>query len=143
MIINCDKCNKYFKVDDKLIPINGRLLKCGNCENSWFFNSNNKKFIDITKTNLPINQNINNKVTINQKSNKKIISNPKKNKKENLLKYFLNYIIVILILFISIILVVDTFKLQISIILPGIIPLLDNLYATIYDVQLFIIDLFN
>jgi len=130
MIINCDKCNKKFKVDDNLIPSNGRLLKCGNCNNSWFFNNNNEKYNDINKL---INQNI----------NKTKQSYSKKNKKESSLKYFFNYFIVILILFISIILVTDTFKDKISLILPGIIPLLDNLYATLQDLQLFIKDLFN
>ena len=81
---------------------------------------------------------------VNQENiNKTKQLNSKKNNKENSLKYIFNYFIVILILFISIILVVDTFKTQISYILPGIIPLLDNLYATLYDLKLFIKDLFN
>jgi len=137
MIINCDKCNKKFKVDDNLIPSKGRLLKCGNCDYSWFFYNN------INEVNDSINQNIKNEIKINENINKTKKSNSKKNKKGNSLKYFFNYFIVILILFISIILVVDTFKGQISFILPGIIPLLDNLYATLYDLQLFIKDLFN
>ena len=143
MIINCEKCNKKFKVDDKLIPSKGRLLKCGNCDNSWFFHNNSKKYNDIYEINKSINQNIKNEDKIIVNINKTKQSNLKKNKNENFLKYFFNYFIIILILFVSIILVVDTFKVQISFILPGIIPLLDNLYATLYDLQLFIKDLFN
>ena len=143
MIINCNKCNKKFKVDDNLIPSEGRLLKCGNCGNSWFFNKNNEEYKDINEINNPVNQNNKNEIKINKNINKIKQSTSNKNKKENSLKYFFNYFIVILILFMSIILVVDTFETQISLILPGIIPLLDNLYATLYDLQLFIKDLFN
>ena len=143
MIINCNKCNKKFKVNDNLIPSEGRLLKCGNCGNSWFFNKNNEGYKDINEINNPVNQNNKNEIKINKNINKIKQSTSSKNKQENSLKYFFNYFIVILILFISIILVVDTFKSQISLILPGIIPLLDNLYATLYDLQLFIKDLFN
>jgi len=143
MIINCDKCNKKFKVDDNLIPSKGRLLKCGNCDYSWFFYNNIEKYNNIKEINDSINQNIKNEIKISENINITKKSNSKKIKKGISLKYFFNYFIVILILFISIILVVDTFKVQISFILPGIIPLLDNLYATLYDLQLFIKDLFN
>ena len=143
MIINCDKCNKKFKIDDNLIPSKGRMLKCGNCDNLWFFSHNIEKYNDINKINKSINQNIKNETKINEIINIEKQSISKKNKKGNFLKYFFNHFIVILILFISIILVVDTFKNQISFILPGIIPLLDNLYATLHDLQLFIKDLFN
>ena len=47
MIINCQKCNKKFKVDDDLIPAQGRLLKCGNCGNSWFYENNKEKPKDL------------------------------------------------------------------------------------------------
>ena len=29
MIIECPNCNKKFNLDEKLIPKNGRTLKCG------------------------------------------------------------------------------------------------------------------
>ena len=110
MIINCNKCNKKFKVDDNLIPSEGRLLKCGNCGNSWFFNKNNEEYKDINEINNPVNQNNKNEIKINKNINKIKQSTSSKNKQENSLKYFFNYFIVILILFISIILIVDTFK---------------------------------
>jgi len=143
MIINCHKCNKKFKVDDDLIPTEGRLLKCGNCGNSWFYENNNEKFTDINTTKEIINQTFENEIKIKENLVKEKQYSTKNKEKENFLKNFFNYFIVILILFISILLIVDTFKIQISLILPGIIPLLDNLYATIYDLQLFILDLFN
>ena len=40
MIINCPYCEKKFEVDENLIPHNGRLLKCGSCDQTWFFNKN-------------------------------------------------------------------------------------------------------
>ena len=37
MIITCPRCQKSFNIDDKLIPIEGRLVKCGACDHTWFF----------------------------------------------------------------------------------------------------------
>ena len=37
MIITCPRCQKSFNIDDKLIPTEGRLVKCGACEHTWFF----------------------------------------------------------------------------------------------------------
>ena len=37
MIIVCPACSKKFNIDEKLIPGEGRLLKCGNCDHTWFF----------------------------------------------------------------------------------------------------------
>ena len=37
MIIECPACSKKFNIDEKLIPDEGRLLKCGNCDYTWFF----------------------------------------------------------------------------------------------------------
>ena len=40
MIIVCPSCRKKFDVDENLIPEKGRLLKCGSCDQTWFFNKN-------------------------------------------------------------------------------------------------------
>ena len=37
MIITCPNCNKQFKVDNSLIPDEGRDLQCGSCNYIWFF----------------------------------------------------------------------------------------------------------
>ena len=37
MIIECPTCSKKFNIDEKLIPDEGRLLKCGNCDHTWFY----------------------------------------------------------------------------------------------------------
>ena len=37
MIITCPNCNKKFKIDNSLIPDEGRDLQCGSCDNVWFY----------------------------------------------------------------------------------------------------------
>ena len=37
MIIDCPNCNKKFSIDKKLIPENGRTLKCSNCNHIWHY----------------------------------------------------------------------------------------------------------
>ena len=37
MIITCPNCNKQFKIDSSLIPIEGRDLRCGSCNHVWFY----------------------------------------------------------------------------------------------------------
>jgi len=140
MIINCENCNKKFNLDNNLIGENGRLLKCGKCNHTWFFKSHQKQEKEVVsidglnKLKLQEKQKINIKIndTVNDKSKKKI-------KKNNILNYF----IVILITLISLILIADTFKEHFSIIVPAINPLLENLYESLYDLQLFLKDLIS
>ena len=40
MIIICPSCGKKFELDENLIPDKGRLLKCGSCDQTWFYNKN-------------------------------------------------------------------------------------------------------
>ena len=61
----------------------------------------------------------------------------KKDKKTNYLKN----LIVIIITFVAIIIIIDTFKYQISFIYPDIETLLSNLYESLRDINLFIRDL--
>ena len=136
MIINCENCNKKFNLDNNLIGENGRLLKCGKCNHTWFFKptqKSEKKIINNTenKLNLQKNKNSNNFI-IND--NKKL-----KNKNNNIVSYF----IVTLISLISLILVVDTFKDYFSIIFPGVNSALENLYESLNDLQLFLKDLLS
>ena len=53
MIIECPACSKKFNIDEKLIPDEGRLLKCGNCDHTWFFKKeeNIKLETETTKIN--------------------------------------------------------------------------------------------
>ena len=52
MIIDCPNCNKQFKIDERLIPENGRLLQCSNCKHKWHFlitkvNESNQNFTNL------------------------------------------------------------------------------------------------
>ena len=46
MIIECPNCNKKFSIDKKLIPENGRKLKCSSCGNIWHYKISITKSID-------------------------------------------------------------------------------------------------
>ena len=49
MIILCPSCEKSFDVAENLIPENGRLLKCGSCSQTWFYNKNNQENVKAEK----------------------------------------------------------------------------------------------
>ena len=155
MIIVCPHCKKKFEIDSNLIPEKGRLLKCGSCDHTWFFN---KSLIEDNK----INENLS--IPIKQKKEKimetlKSLNNQKekqKNKKSDkkgseIIKYepkstftasnFLSYILVFLVSFIGLVIILDTFKTPIYSIFPQIELILFNLFETIIDIQLFIKDL--
>ena len=149
MHIECENCNKKFELDSNLIPENGRELQCGSCEHIWFFK---KKINIIEKNEIIEDQNINiEKEQVNKKIKKvkKELHEDEKHKKEynidqkvekknyNILKIFL----VLIITFIAIIIVLDTFKSQLSFIYPNLDNLLNNLYQSITDVVLFFKDL--
>ena len=42
MIITCPNCNKQFKIDNSLIPDEGRDLQCGSCNHIWFYSIQEK-----------------------------------------------------------------------------------------------------
>jgi len=142
MIIDCPDCNKKFGIDQNLIPPNGRLLQCGSCNHKWFFKLNiTEDEIKIKpKKNLNINVESTDKVLkekINIKS-EKITPLQKKEKKS------INYLNILLVIIISItafILVLDTFEDELISIFPNIKFLLNNLYQSIEDIKLFILDL--
>ena len=43
MIISCSNCNKKYKIDEKLIPENGRLLQCSSCNHKWHYTINKEE----------------------------------------------------------------------------------------------------
>ena len=82
------------------------------------------------------------KKNIKQKSIKKEIDI--ENKKPNIKFDFgnlLKNLIKIIITFIALILIMDTFKMNISNYVPVLVPLLDNLYESMVDLSLFLKDL--
>ena len=156
MIIICPSCKKKFEVDSNLIPNKGKLLQCGSCNQTWFFNKNNQ--INIKKENVPQNEIISkNKKTQTKtfKKKKEIINKDFSNlaniKGSELVKYepkfsftfikFLNYFIVLIISFVAVIIILDTFKGHLSTFFPNIELILYNLFETLKDLILFIKDL--
>ena len=137
MIISCDQCLKNFEIDSKLIPNEGRLLQCSSCHNKWFY----KKAIpektivisDLQKTHDDKTETI-----IKKNKRKHSYNSTKKNKLRSL-----NFILVFIISIIALIILLDTFKNPISIILPNIEFILENLYETLKDITLFVQDLFK
>ena len=55
MKITCPYCKKNFNVDTSLIPSEGRLLKCGSCNQEWFYKQSEPTENDsiISKDNPP------------------------------------------------------------------------------------------
>ena len=162
MIIECPACSKKFNIDEKLIPDEGRLLKCGNCEHAWFYKKEKKikleaeaaKITQIEEikseinTELPvkaskqtkkIRKKISKKSLTKESSSKELVSIDKSSvsRENNIIKK----IFLIIISITAFILLIDTFKNQISVIFPGIVQLSDSLYLVINDLKLFIKDL--
>ena len=144
MQISCPKCSKKFQVNDDLIPEKGRLLQCSSCNHKWFFTVPKKK---INETILKLdeiesnNKNIHDKKDIFKKASTKISPNVTnkfhKTEETNKFKIF----IFILILLIGVLIVIDTFKYQISLFYPNINSIMASLYETLKDLNLFLIDL--
>tara|TARA_Y100001958_G_C20759530_1_gene240270 strand:+ start:56 stop:520 length:465 start_codon:yes stop_codon:yes gene_type:complete len=154
MIITCEKCSKKFNIEDNLIPENGRELQCGSCNHVWFFKRPVNKIrldneISERLISDPIVEERNIKI---EKSEKKIIkeyetdykeveknkfSKVKKNPK--IIKNALIFIISI----IALIVLLDTFKIQLKNFIPGLDSILNNLYESLKDISLFFKDLIN
>jgi len=147
MIIVCPCCEKKFEVEENLIPEKGRLLKCGSCDQTWFFNKNvneqTEPLIDKpTKQNKILNKDENINI-----SETKIPIKPGSELVKYKPKYnftfgkFLSYIIVSIFTFIAVIIVLDTFKSPLSNIFPNLELVLYNLFETLRDLILFVKDL--
>ena len=162
MIIECPACSKKFNIDEKLIPNEGRLLKCGNCEHTWFYKKEekikledgttntsqieeNKSEINIKPIEKPIKQTkkirkkISKKSSTKESTSKELVSIDKRSvsRENNIIKK----IFLIIISIIAFILLLDTFKNQISLIFPGVLKMSNSLYLVINDLKLFIKDL--
>ncbi len=162
MIIECPACSKKFNIDEKLIPDEGRLLKCGNCDHTWFYKKEenlklkteaikkneieeNKSEINIEPVDVPIKETkkirkkISKKSSTKESTSKELVSIDKSSvsRENNIIKK----IFLIIISIIAFILLLDTFKNQISVIFPGILNMSDSLSLVINDLKLFIKDL--
>ena len=149
MIITCPSCKKKFEVNASLIPSEGKMLQCGACSHKWFFKKEPKKKVikDLKKPGDKIPEIINKNIPDNtedliseaETSISKIQKKQTKNKKINIL----SFLIVLIISFVALIILADTFKNSIKLLIPGFDLILNSLYETLKDVILFIKDLFN
>ena len=143
MIISCEKCNKKFELDANLIPDTGRLLQCGSCSYNWHYIPDRK--IELVDEVGEINENYDQlvkkkKSTIKEKVKKiKTIENKNNKKKAG----FFSYLLVAIISFVVILILIDTFKLQLLKILPNIDFYITSLYESLKDIFLFFKDLFK
>ena len=166
MIISCPNCNKQFKINPTLIPVEGRDLKCGSCDHVWFYKIEDKKsqqlplnediivnevksvIVDNTnkqvtevKENSPQDKIDNKVINDNDKINQKKIRVKNKIKKNSTSKFF-SYLIVSIISFVALIILIDTLKTTLIQVFPGLEIILFNLFELLKDIKLFIIDLY-
>tara|TARA_B100001741_G_C16223775_1_gene446097 strand:- start:57 stop:518 length:462 start_codon:yes stop_codon:yes gene_type:complete len=152
MIIECINCGKKFQVNSDLIPSKGRTIQCGSCNHVWFFVNNRETTnLDVNKDNFSSKKKIKKKSDSNTDSSTKEITDIKKKREYDLIKYqkktnltfgkFLSYILVLIITFVALIIIIDTFKKPLYEIFPNLEFLLFNLFETLTDISLFIKDL--
>ena len=164
MIITCPNCNKKFKIDISLIPDEGRDLQCGSCNHVWFYNIQEKNNEILELKQEIISEDIETKAVnkedkIEEKqqseeiikteiNNKKKEKNSEKQKNTTTLKKtenkgskFFSYLIVFIISFVALIILLDTLKTPLINVFPGLEIILFNLFETLQDIKLFIIDL--
>ncbi len=164
MIITCPNCNKQFKIDNSLIPNEGRDLQCGSCNHIWFYNiqEKNNEVLELKQEIIsediePKAENKEDKIEekkqpeeiikteTNNKKKEKNLDNQKNTttlkKSENKGSKFFSYLIVFIISFVALIILLDTLKTPLINVFPGLEIILFNLFETLQDIKLFIIDL--
>ena len=161
MIITCPNCNKKFKIDNSLIPDEGRDLQCGSCNHVWLYKIEEenskilklKEEIDINDIETKVDKNneeiVENKNPLtkieNELNNQKKEKNIEKQKETKISKNtgnkFFSYLIVFIISFVALIILLDTLKNPLINVFPGLEIILFNLFETLQDIKLFIIDL--
>ena len=162
MIITCPSCKKKFNIDINLIPAEGRNLQCGSCDHVWFYKKEDpipeplqinedivikekedSEYLNKDKpkdelTKKPVEEN---KKTESELSNIKKTNSEAEVIKKNQSSKFFSYLIVFIISLGALIILLDTLKTPLINIFPGLEVLLFNLYETLKDIKLFIIDL--
>ena len=152
MIISCEKCNKKFELADNLIPSTGRLLQCGSCSYQWHYIPESKiELVNEVKDNVktsdqvkktlqkPIKKRIEKRKTIANQNIHQSYSEESETKKRKI--GFFNFIVVTIISLVALVILLDTFKLQLSSIIPNIDFYLVSLHESLKDVFLFFADL--
>ena len=162
MIITCPSCKKKFNIDINLIPSEGRDLQCGSCEHIWFYKKEDpipeplqinesiaiKEKVDTDKLNDDRSKDklIEQPVEENKKAKSELSVIKETESKSEVIKKtqsskLFSYLIVFIISLGALIILLDTLKTPLINIFPGLEVLLFNLYETLKDIKLFIIDL--
>ena len=156
MIITCPCEKKQFKIDSSLIPNEGRELQCGSCERVWFYKPQNEgeapltlnnnistnkteQNNDIKEKNLEISKTLQKEKIIEAETEKENLKTVEKS--EGKKSKLFSYLIVFIISFVALIILVDTLKTPLINVFPGLEVILFNLFETLQDIKLFIIDL--
>ncbi|WP_440651418.1 zinc-ribbon domain-containing protein [Candidatus Pelagibacter sp. HIMB1495] len=155
MIITCPCEKKQFKIDSSLIPSEGRELQCGSCERVWFYKTQNESEASLTldnnfstnkteqnievKKNLEISKILQQEKIIEAEIKKENLKTVEKS--EGKKSKLFSYLIVFIISFFALVILVDTLKTPLINVFPGLEVILFNLFETLQDIKLFIIDL--
>ena len=153
MIIECINCSKVFEVNSELIPKNGRNIQCGSCNHVWFYNPKISNFKKEKNQDTKID---NLKETFIEENRQKVFeekdySKLKDNKNYEITEYkpkkslsflkLFSYLIVLLISFVALLIIIDTFNSFLYQFFPGLELIMFNLFETLKDIELFIKDL--
>ena len=151
MIITCPCGEKKFEVAENLIPEKGRLLKCGPCNETWFFNKNNQVTKEIQRPTSIKDKLLSKPRKTTPKKEKKSAIYSNNNKGSEIIEYkpkstftfskFLSYILVGIVSIIGFVIILDTFKSSLYVFFPNLEFLLFSFYETLKDVELFVRDL--
>ena len=160
MIITCPNCEKKFNIVTSLVPVDGRDLQCGSCNHVWFYKAEDEREAPLT-----LNESISkSKVELDTETKDKNLKFIKKLQQEKTIKpeikkeiskeihqtikkssdkgsKFFSYVIVFIISFVALIILLDTLRAPLISVFPGLEIILFNLFETLQDIKLFIIDL--
>jgi uncharacterized membrane protein len=141
-------------------------VKCGSCNHIWFYklednktelpplidNFEDKKIEDVIDNKIVNDINKPNDVSLEKEIDDRIDKiedkipekqKPLKNKiKKNTSSKFFSYLVVSIISFVALIILIDTLKVPLINVFPGLEILLFNLFEILKDIKLFIIDLY-
>ena len=145
-----------------LIPAEGRNLQCGSCDRVWFYKKEDpipeplqinedivikeKEDREYLNKDKPKDELIKKPVEENKKKESELLNIKKTNSEPEVIKKnqgsnFFSYLIVFIISLGALIVLLDTLKTPLINIFPGLEVLVLNLYETLKDIKLFIIDL--
>ena len=163
MIISCPNCNKKFNIDQSLIPDIGRLLQCSNCMHKWHYIIKQDQYTKKEKIELEKEISVDKRDEIDQNRSDAAQSIKKKNFKKKIIKHknikkeinqknennekknepigLLNIIILLLISIVALLVILDTFKSELSLYISFLNPMFDSLYSIVTDIYLFTKDL--